>query len=120
MAYDLDKILAESNRTPKEVILGGETYELPAVFPVIAGDRLSRGEVEGALALLFGADNVDAIAPYIGVDEDDGSPVLEALIEDVYGLGGSKTAIESRATERIADRDRIGNRERRRLIDEAG
>lgn len=100
--FDLDALLAEANkdRSARPVILGGVTYDLPAVLPALVGDRLSKGNIEAALELLFGVEHVAAVAPLIGIDED-GCPVLEAIIQDVYGLGDDTGPIEAAAAEKV-------------------
>jgi len=76
---DLDARRAERG-DGHQVTLAGQTWTLPARLPLIVGQYLSAGDVEGAVESLFGKDAVSTIAPIL--DDDD----LEQITKELYGL----------------------------------
>jgi hypothetical protein len=77
---NLDAARAEANEEDHVVTLDGHDYTLPARWPVLATERLMNGEATAAVALLFGEDHVDAVAPLLSVDD------LNAIGEQLYGF----------------------------------
>lgn len=58
MPFDLDAVIAEEQATvePFEFTFDGETYYLPGVVDVAAIAQFTRGEIDGAMRRLLGAD----------------------------------------------------------------
>lgn len=79
---DLDARRAEAQAEPHEVVLGGVTYELPAEFPVVAGEYLANADMTSAVALLFGKDNVAAVLPVLTAED------VNAIVDQLYDFGG--------------------------------
>jgi len=79
---DLDARRAEAQGEPHEVVLGGVTYQLPAEFPVVAGEYLASAEMSAAVGLLFGQDNVAAVLPVLTAED------INAIVDECYGFGG--------------------------------
>jgi hypothetical protein len=77
---NLDAARAEANEEDHVVTLDGQDYTLPARWPVLTTEKLMNGEASAAIALLFGAENVEAVAPLLSVDD------LNAIGEQLYGF----------------------------------
>lgn len=72
---------AEETGGTFDVVLGGETFELPAEMPLEVATRFSTGDLRGACEILVGPDQVEAFMS-TGLSDKD----LEALVEQGYGL----------------------------------
>lgn len=72
---------AETNGGPLEVVLGGQTFELPAEMPLEVPVLFSAGDLRGGIALLVGDDRVDAFLA-TGLSDAD----VEELVRTGYGL----------------------------------
>jgi hypothetical protein len=105
MKLDLDARRAEAAGEPHEVVLGGVTYELPAEFPLLAGEHLANGSVSSAVAVLFGQDNVTAVTGLLTADD------MNAIVDQLYDFEGEAKPVRpapvangNRATRRAASR----------------
>lgn len=76
---DLDKRREEYGEG-HVVTLGGESYSLPAKFPVIVAQYLQQGRVDLAVGVLFGNDAIDVVSPLLNDDD------IEAILFELYGL----------------------------------
>lgn len=76
---DLDKRREEYGEG-HVVTLGGETYTLPAKFPVIVAQHLQQGRIDLAVGVLFGTDAIDVVSPMLNDDD------INAILFELYGL----------------------------------
>jgi|SRR5215471_5727987 len=79
---DLDARRAEAAGEPHQVVLGGVTYQLPAEFPVVAGEHLANAEMTAAVGLLFGRDHAEAVLALLTAED------INAIVDECYGFGG--------------------------------
>lgn len=89
--FDLDKRREQNAKTPKEVILDGDTWSLPADFPIICAEYFMDGKFSAAVGVLFGEGNIGRLAPLLGLE------MMKDLAEEVYGaeLGESEASSKS-------------------------
>lgn len=106
---DLDARREEAGGEPKKVKLGGVTYELPAEFPLQAGEHLANAEMSAAVGLLFGQDNVEEVMRLLSSND------LDAIAEELYDLAGEGVTkpAPNRATRRAAQNGRRPQRSTR-------
>lgn len=79
-AYRAAKTEAEGEGTPKQVVVGEETHELPASVPLVVLELLAEGEVRASLTALGGEDFASAMLS-AGMDANE----LQALFAELYG-----------------------------------
>lgn len=82
---DLDARRAEYGEG-HEVTLAGKAWELPPKFPMAIAQYLQAGELDKAVAALFGEDAVDTVLPVLNDDD------LNAILGDLYGLNDDAAA----------------------------
>jgi len=89
---DLDARREEAGGGPKKVKLGGVTYDLPAEFPLQAGEHLANAEMTAAVGLLFGEENARTVMTLLS------SKDLDAIAEELYDLGAGEGGAVMRPT----------------------
>lgn len=97
---DLDARHAEHDGVPKPIRLGGVVYDLPARMPLLVAVWLDRGDWDKALGVLFGEDNVDAVAALL--DKDD----LIAINRELYGGDTGESQASSSSSKKSGARSR--------------
>lgn len=102
---NLDQLLAETRGEPRPVELGGQTYTLPAEFPIAVAVFLQREMIWEAVAALFGEDHVATVLPYVGITET-GCPFFEAIAEQVYGIQLPPSPASARSSSSTGKRSR--------------
>lgn len=101
---DLDAQRSEANDEPHTVVLGGREWKLPARFPLVAGQRMQEGEVEGAIAMLFGEDAVETLSPLFSTED------LEAIADQLYDLTDRAQRAQTTATNGNGNGNRAARR----------
>src|SRR5262245_55837673 len=102
---DLDAIHAEATETPHIVVLAGQEWSLPPIFPLVVAEHLQAGQCRDAIALLFGEDAVDVLSPVLGLED------IDMIAEALYDVAGKAQAVQSRHAALTASN---GNRAQRR------
>jgi hypothetical protein len=77
---DLDAQRAEGNAEPHIVVLAGKEWSLPPRFPLVVGQHMQGGDVEAAIAGLFGDDAVEVLLPIFAAED------IEAIADQLYNL----------------------------------
>ena len=89
---DLSHLIQETADDRVEVVLGDETFLMPAKFPLGVAILMDRGKASEAAGLLVGADDVERFAPFFG------ESVIEGILAEVYGAEAGKSSDSSSAS----------------------
>jgi hypothetical protein len=104
---NLDAARAEKEMEPKTLVVGGETFTLPVRLPLrLSRDLLAKlndSDVDGAVSLLVGADNLDRFLD--AATSDDLNTLLEQL-GDLYGVAEGESPASKGSSKNTGARSR--------------
>lgn len=94
---------AEADKTPHELVLGGETFQVPAHMPLEVIDLMTDGKMRPAFEILLG--DPDTVSRFFGHRPDDLD--LEAMMA-VYNPdgGGPESSASAASLQNIGRRSR--------------